>query len=105
MIARRRLAQSILGTALAAALGTAALAQPAYPPGWQPPPPRQWEAPPPPPPGAAFIWVPGHWHWTGHRYFWVRGHYAHREVGWHHWVDGHWAVINYQWRWIPGHWR
>ena len=103
MFKRRMLAQSLLGAVLAASLGTAALAQPAYPPGWQAPPPLRYEAVPPPP-GAAYVWAPGHWHWNGYRYFWVRGHYVIREAGWHHWVDGHWGIVYGQWRWIPGHW-
>jgi hypothetical protein len=23
------------------------------------------------------VWVPGYWHWDGHRYGWRRGHYRH----------------------------
>ena len=38
-------------------------------------------APPParyhyvPAPRAGFVWVPGYWHWRGHRHVWVRGHW------------------------------
>ena len=105
MTTRRIFAPTLLGMALATALGNAAMAQPAppYPPGWQAPPPPQVEIVPVAP-GPAYVWVPGHWHWNGYRYFWVHGHYAVRQAGWHHWVDGHWGVVYGQWRWIPGHW-
>lgn len=106
MTIRRNLTTTIIGMALASALGAAALAQPmpAYPPGWQAPPPPPVEVVPAAP-GAAYIWVPGHWHWNGYRYFWARGHYAIRQATWHHWVDGHWAVVYGHWAWVPGHWN
>lgn len=106
MTTRRTLAKALLGAAFATAAGSLAAAQPMppYPPGWRPvPPPRSEYVPPRP--GAAYVWVPGHWHWNGYRYIWIGGRYVVRQSGWHHWVDGHWAVIHGRWTWIPGHWR
>ena len=91
---------------LTAGLGAAASAQPMppYPHGWQAPPAPPYETVPPPP-GHAYIWAPGHWHWNGYKYRWIRGHYVLRHPGWHHWANGHWAVIGGRWAWIPGHWN
>lgn len=115
MTTRRMLSRLLVGALIAApslALAPgAARAQPMpppggppLPPGFRPVPPPRFEPPPPPPPGAAFVWVPGHWHWNGDRYLWIRGHYIRRRPGWHHWRDGHWALINGAWRWVPGGW-
>ena len=30
----------------------------------------------PPPPGARYVWLPGHWLWNGRAYVWVRGRYG-----------------------------
>jgi hypothetical protein len=85
---------------LALTIGASAFAQ-----GYPPPPPPQVEGPPPAPPGARYVWVPGHWHWDGVRYIWRRGHYVIREAGWHEFVPGHWAQRGAGWVWIPDGWR
>ncbi len=105
MTTRRIFAKSLLGAACAAGFGTAASAQPMppYPPGWRAPPPRRYEAVPPPP-GASYVWVPGHWRWNGYRYIWIGGRYDVRRNSWHHWVDGRWVVVNGRWVWLDGHW-
>jgi hypothetical protein len=81
-----------------------ALAQPPMPYGPIPPP--RYEAVPPPP-GGAYIWEPGHWHWTGVQYVWIRGHYVIRQAHYHHWMEGHWAWSPQanQWVWQPAHWE
>ncbi len=107
MLNRRNLAKTLaagLGAAgLAAVLGAApAQAQP-YPPGYGAPPPSPYEAVPRAP-GPGYVWRPGHWRWTGHRYVWVRGVYLARDPHWHHWVDGHWVPRAGTWVWVPAHW-
>lgn len=74
----------------------------------KPPPPMRYEVAPPLPPERAelMVWDPGHWHWDGHDWDWVPGHYVkrpHREA---HWVPGHWdARPNGTWIWVAGRWR
>ena len=44
-----------------------------------PPPPIIVERPPPPPREHPYwAWQPGHWHWDGYRWVWLRGHYVER---------------------------
>jgi hypothetical protein len=84
---------------------------------WQPPPPPVnevvVEAAPPPPieeirpavPFAGAVWIPGYWHWNGHRHVWVGGRFSPRPAGygwepnrWEKRQDGRWADR-------PGHWH
>ena len=79
----------------------------------QPPPPNYAPIPPPraetvpPRPGERLIWQPGHWHWDGYRYIWLRGHYVQRRPHYGHYAEGHWAwgprVGRYVW--VPAHWE
>ena len=77
----------------------AALAQPPYPPV---PPPR-YEAVPPPP-GASYIWEPGHWHWNGVQYIWLPGHYVVRHARYRRYIPGIWVMRGGTWVWVPAHW-
>jgi len=96
----------VLALALAlagqAAIPGGAHAQPAYPP--MPPPRAQM---PPPPLGPHQAWVPGHWHWNGMRYVWIRPHPVWRGAGWYRWSRGQWvwAPRRGHWVWRPAHWR
>ncbi len=84
---------------------------------YQPPPPPVaqvvTEVEPPPPivevrPSMPFVdalWLPGYWHWSGHRHVWVGGRWSARPEGhvweahrWDHRPDGRWAQQ-------PGHWH
>jgi hypothetical protein len=67
--------------------------------------PEPYAETPPPPPGARYVWEPGHWHWDGVGWEWHRGRYVIRNVGWHEYVPGHWAQRGAHWDWIPAHWR
>ncbi len=67
--------------------------------------PEPYAETPPPPPGARYVWEPGHWHWDGVGWEWHRGHYVIRNVGWHEYVPGHWDQRGPHWVWIPAHWR
>lgn len=107
---RLTLAAGVLSLGAITLAGCTVEAQPARPvvvaPGPAepaPPPPLRAETVPPPP-SAAYVWQPGHWHWNGVRYVWVRGHYVVRQVGWQHWVHGHWALRGGAWVWVPAHW-
>ncbi len=68
-------------------------------------PPNEAEGPPPPPPGPRYVWQPGHWHWNGMAYVWIRGHYLIRQAAWHEFVPGHWAPRAGGFVWVPAHWR
>jgi hypothetical protein len=56
-------------------------------------------APPPLPrevvpaqPGPGYVWIPGHWNWSGHRHVWQSGHWSAPRRG-QVWVPR---------RWVPG---
>jgi len=81
-----------------------AVAQP--PPNYAPIPPPRHEHMPPQPHGNV-VWQPGHWHWDGHQYVWVGGHYVERHPHHRTWAAGHWAWSHRDNRyiWNPPHWR
>lgn len=58
-------------------------------------------------PGAAYVWVPGHWAWRGpHRgYVWIAGSWAVPQAPSHVWVPGHWEQRRGGYVWVEGHWR
>jgi hypothetical protein len=78
-----------------------AVAQPPIPYGAVPPP--QYE--PMPPPRRGHYWEPGHWHWNGHRYIWLNGHWAGGRPRHGEWVQGHWQWNGHRYVWIPAHWQ
>jgi hypothetical protein len=99
---------TILGTAIALLIGTAALA-PAQAFARDsvvvvrtaPPPPRHESVPQA---RRGYEWAPGYWNWTGHRHVWVRGHwerarsgYAYHRPEWQQGDDG--------WRLNRGGWQ
>ena len=66
------------------------------------PPAPRYEAVPVMPPG--WVWVPGYWNWSGHRYVWVRGRRVHAHPG-RHWVQPRWVEDRHgRWRHHGGHW-
>jgi len=72
----------------------------------RPPPAVRYEVAPPPPAGREVVWERGHWHWDGHDWEWVPGHFVERPHRTAEWVEGHWAERpNGTWAWAPGHWR
>ena len=71
-----------------------------------PPAPRHEYRPPPPHRHAERVaWVPGHWQWNGHRYFWVNGYYAERPHHKTYYTAGHWEHHRDGYRWAEGGWR
>ena len=68
-------------------------------------------APPPPKtefrptkPGSNYVWISGHWKWTGNHYKWVPGYWTKARRG-KVWVKGHWEKRGPHWVWIKGHWN
>jgi len=55
-------------------------------------------------PGPMFIWITGHWKWTGSSYSWVSGHWTKASKG-KAWIQGHWEKRAAKWVWISGHWK
>lgn len=69
-----------------------------------PPPPRVEVAGPAP--GRGFVWVAGHWSWSGTEYVWVAGRWARPPRGNARWVPGHWRRHpRHGWYWVEGRWR
>lgn len=102
---QRRLFLTIVATGLAATTG--AFAQPYGPPGGPPPhrpipPPREELAPEL---RRSRQWEPGHWHWNGRDYVWIRGRDIARRERDRHYVQGEWARRGGGWVWIGGHWE
>ena len=56
-------------------------------------------------PGTNFVWVRGHWGWTGSDFDWIPGRWVVPSSGFTAWVPGHWQHDNHGWFWIDGHWR
>lgn len=59
----------------------------------------------PPSPGPRYVWVPGHWQWSGNRWVWTQGHWRVVQQGYHRWVPGHWERRGNRWYWRDGHWQ
>lgn len=69
-------------------------------------------APPPPPvevvevaPGPGFLWIHGHYRWSGSAYVWVAGRWEARPHRRAVWVEGRWVHHRRGWYWREGHWR
>jgi hypothetical protein len=74
----------------------------------KPPPALQGDmaAPLPEGPPGYFVWDPAHWHWNGHDFVWMTGHYVERPYRGSTWVAGRWNDNkDGSWTWTPGHWR
>jgi hypothetical protein len=59
----------------------------------------------PPSPGPGYVWVAGHWAWTGNGYAWQPGFRAVLAQPGYVWVPGHWQPRRGGFVWIGGHWR
>jgi hypothetical protein len=95
---------TILTATLTAALGSAAFAPSAFAQGYPPLPPPRVEVLPPPP-GARYIWQPGHWVWNGRAYAWIGGRYIIRRAAYREYVPGHWADRYGRPVWVQPYWR
>jgi len=56
-------------------------------------------------PGPGYLWVDGHWNWTGRAYAWEPGRWVVAEGSHHTWARGHWKHNRRGWHWVDGHWR
>jgi len=56
-------------------------------------------------PGRRYVWVRGHWRWTGRDYDWVPGRWVLRPRPAALWVEGRWQRRPGGWIWFGGHWR
>jgi hypothetical protein len=67
-------------------------------------------APPPPQqeyigvaPAVGYIWLGGHWGWTGRSHAWVGGHWEAPRGG-QRWLPPIWLPFRGGWHLRPGHW-
>ncbi len=100
MIQRRLFLTAALGVLTAA---SAAQAQPYGPPGYRPIPPLRDE--PIPNPRGGRLWEPGHWHWNGRDYVWIRGHEIRQRATYHRFIPGQWVRRGNRDVWLGGHWE
>ena len=56
-------------------------------------------------PGPRYVWVRGHWRWTGVDYDWVPGRWVLRPRSSAMWVEGRWQRRPRGWAWYEGYWR
>lgn len=71
----------------------------------------QTNVPDPPPPQADaptrerpdFLWIHGHWVWTGKGWEWTSGRWEHVRDG-YSWTDGQWVKRGGQWVYVDGSW-
>ena len=56
-------------------------------------------------PGAAHVWIGGHWTWRDPEFVWISGRWEMPGAGFREWVPGHWARDRFGWYFIDGHWR
>jgi hypothetical protein len=55
-------------------------------------------------PGSGYVWIRGHWAWTG-TWTWEEGYWVQRPGPDIQWMDGFWARHGKGWIWMAGHWR
>lgn len=51
-----------------------------------------------------YVWVEGHWDWSGDRWVWSDGMWIDDRPGLV-WVQGGWVFGQDRYYWRPGHWR
>ncbi len=56
-------------------------------------------------PAPDYVWVNGHWAWSGSAYTWEAGRWERPEPGHHHYHHGQWKHSKRGWYWVDGHWR
>jgi WXXGXW repeat (2 copies) len=58
----------------------------------------------PAPPFGGAVWIPGYWHWAGHRHVWVAGRWSAPAPG-HHWEGDQWEKREGKYVHRPGYWE
>lgn len=53
-------------------------------------------------PGTEYLWIKGHWHWTGAQWQWRPGRYEARRVG-YTWIPAHYEQRGRNYIYIDGH--
>lgn len=56
-------------------------------------------------PAVGMVWMPGYWSWTGVRYQWYRGRWAHPPVGRGYWHPGYWHHTPRGHAYVQGRWH
>ena len=56
-------------------------------------------------PAIGMVWTPGFWAWTGVRYQWTAGRWAHPPEGRSQWQPGYWQHTPRGHVYVPGAWR
>ncbi len=51
------------------------------------------------------IWEPGHWHWNGRDYEWIRGHEIEHRPHYRRYVHGEWVRRGHEHVWVGPHWE
>ena len=94
----------ILGSLIAATLGSFALPAAARTNVYLSfaPPPVYYE--PVPPPRVGWVWAPGYWDWRGYRHYWVAGHWVRSRAGYVYYAP-RWYDSGGRWRLYRGGWR
>ncbi len=67
------------------------------------PPAPRYEVAPALAPG--WVWAPGYWNWSGHKYVWVSGRRVHARGHHGQWVPDRWVEDRGHWRREHGHWN
>jgi len=55
-------------------------------------------------PGPGYVWIAGHWYWTGNQYVWSRGYWQRPPAVGHVWVRSGWEQRGGRYHYIPGRW-
>ncbi|MDQ2767468.1 MAG: YXWGXW repeat-containing protein [Gemmatimonadota bacterium] len=56
-------------------------------------------------PGPAYVWLRGHWGYSGGGYAWVPGRWERPDRPNRRWAEGRWARDRHGYFWVEGHWR
>src|SRR5258706_8073632 len=94
----------ILGSLIAATLGSLALPAAAGTSVFLffAPPPVYYE--PVPPPRVGWVWTPGYWDWRAQRHYWVAGHWVRSRPGYVYYAP-RWYDSGGRWQLYRGGWR
>jgi len=55
--------------------------------------------------GAAFLWIPGYWNWSGQSYVWTQGVWSAPPNPGEVWIPAQWNWNGNMWLWCEGHWE
>ena len=58
-----------------------------------------------PRPGKDYVFIKGHWGYSGGKYEWAPGRWDRPEANHRRWNDGHWAHDRHGYYWVEGSWH